>query len=182
MRKIYVSSDPHFCHKRILEFTGDDGKLIRGDKFKSIEEHDEYIVSQHNSVVGKEDLWYCLGDVYFNDQKRATELLARMNGTKRLILGNHDDGKDKVLQLHFQKILVWRVFKEFNCVLTHIPLHETSINEKVQYNIHGHIHQNLSPTDKHINLSMEALDDYKPILLEELMGDIAAINKSLMGK
>lgn len=168
MRKVYVVSDTHFGHKNILKFEDKDGKKFRGDLFKDSKEMDLFMIDKWNSVVTNEDIVYHLGDVYFGDQQSANNILHRLNGAKRLIIGNHDDGKDKVLQTHFQKILVWRVFKEFDCVLTHIPLHETSINEKVTYNVHGHIHQNDSPTLKHINVSVEKTG-YTPLLLEEVI-------------
>lgn len=168
MRKIWVVSDYHLNHENILKFTDKDGHRFRGELFKSVSEMNERIIQEHNKLVKPEDICYNLGDVYFGPQDQADKLLSRLNGSKRLILGNHDIGKDTVLFKHFQKILVWRIFKEYDCVLSHIPLHESSINEKVQFNVHGHIHQNASPTNKHINVCVE-WTDYKPVLLEELV-------------
>jgi calcineurin-like phosphoesterase family protein len=170
MRRIFVVSDTHFNHHNILKFTHSDAddRKIRGSKFATTEEMNDYMVHKWNEVVTDEDIVYHLGDVYFGPQKEADDILSRLKGSKRLILGNHDNGKDSVLHKHFQKILVWRVFKEFDCVLTHIPLHQTSINEKVTFNVHGHIHQNNSPSAVHINVSVEKTD-YTPLLLEDVI-------------
>lgn len=163
MRDIWVISDQHLGHKNFLNFLDKDGNRIR--KFDSVEDMDEYIVQKHNSVVRDQDLVYFLGDVFFND---GWKHIPRLKGHKRLILGNHDDPLDQNLMKHFQKVMIWRIFKEFNCVLSHIPLHDTSINEKVKYNIHGHIHEKDSPSERHINACVEK-HDYTPVHIEEMM-------------
>ena len=163
MRNIFIVSDTHFGHSNILKFTGSDGVLIR-PQFPNVEDMDEQMVDRWNSVVSDQDIVYHLGDVYFDDGHR---VLKRLRGRKRLILGNHDNGKSSYLQNSFEKILMWRMFTEFNCVLTHVPIHESGMY-KVQYNLHGHIHQNPSPTDRHINCSVE-VQNYTPRCIEELI-------------
>jgi len=74
------------------------------------------------------------------------------------------------LQNHFQKIMMWRMWPEFDCVLSHVPLHESSMY-KVTYNLHGHIHQNASPTPRHYNCSVE-VQDYTPRNIEDIMKEI----------
>lgn len=163
MRNIFIVSDTHFGHSNILKFTGNDGNLIR-PRFSSVEEMDEHMVDRWNSTVRDGDIVYHLGDVYF---EKGHQVLKRLRGRKRLILGNHDNGKASYLQCSFEKILMWRMFPEFNCVLTHVPIHESGMF-KVQYNLHGHIHQNKSPTPRHINCSVE-VQDYTPKSIEELV-------------
>ncbi|MBQ1192537.1 MAG: hydrolase, partial [Lachnospiraceae bacterium] len=56
-----------------------------------------------NSVVGKNDLIYIVGDFSFKKAKDTENLLRQLNGDKVLIKGNHDiflDDKtfDKILQ------------------------------------------------------------------------------------
>ena len=52
---IYLTSDTHFCHDR--EY------IYQARGFSSIEEHDENIVKNWNSVVNPDDEVYLLGDV-----------------------------------------------------------------------------------------------------------------------
>lgn len=164
MRNIFVISDTHFSHANILKFTGYDGLPVRPE-FSSVEEMDEVMIDRWNSVVKDEDIVYHLGDVYF---AQGHKLLARLKGRKRLILGNHDNGKCTHLQKYFQKITVWRMFPEFNILLTHVPIHESSLNEnKANYNVHGHIHSNLSPTMRHYNVCVEK-HNYTPVAIEDI--------------
>ena len=125
------------------------------------------MIQNWNKTVSDRDIVYHLGDVFFGKGHRALPLL---NGRKRLILGNHDNGKSKYLQDNFQKIAVWRMFPEFNCCLTHVPILIPQCG-KFEWNIHGHIHNNLPPTDRHINVSVE-ITGYTPVDLEFLYENI----------
>jgi calcineurin-like phosphoesterase family protein len=178
-RDIFVSSDHHFNHANILGFTTVGGSKFRGDLFDSVEEMNEVMVERHNAVVGSNDIWYCLGDVYFGHRDDAAKILPRLNGKKRLILGNHDDGKCPVLQHHFEKVMLWRFFKEFDCLLSHTPQHESNLY-KVTFNVHGHIHQNESPSLRHVNACVEKTG-YAPVNLEQLMTDHKLLTQETFG-
>ena len=165
-RDIWVISDTHLNHNNIIKYCN--------RPFKTASEMDWSMVENWNKVVKPQDKIYHLGDVYMKASKGYIEnLLSKLNGHKRLILGNHDNGKDQILQRYFEKIDVWRMFPEFNLLLTHIPVHESTLginqnNSKRQLvNIHGHIHQNESPTKRHINVCVEQIN-YTPIHIEEL--------------
>jgi calcineurin-like phosphoesterase family protein len=132
---------------------------------------DEFMVTRWNSVVEDQDIVYHLGDCYFADGHKH---LPRLKGRKRLILGNHDNAKDQNLHRHFQKISMWRMFPEYDCLLSHVPVHESSLF-KVRWNLHGHIHQQASPTPRHINCSVE-VQDYIPKLITDLVPKIPAEN------
>ena len=164
MNEIWIVSDTHFGHANILKFKHTDGILIRGQRFSSVEEMDEHMIDRWNSVIRPGDKVYHLGDVYMGN---GHEVLKRLNGHKRLILGNHDNVKSPYLYNSFHKILMWRQFPEFNCVLSHTPLHDTSMF-KIEYNLHGHIHQHASPSPRHINCCVE-VQDYTPRHIEELV-------------
>ena len=157
-------SDTHFGHANVLKFTDNNGNLIRGSRFSSLEEMDEHIVDSWNSVVKDGDKVYHLGDVYFG---QGHQVLHRLRGQKRLILGNHDNGKDQNLLSNFSKIQVWRMFPELNMLLTHVPVHPDSLEYKVQWNVHGHLHQHLVNDNRYFNASVEQLA-YTPINIEDI--------------
>lgn len=169
MANIWVTSDHHFNHVNILRFLDKDKKKFRGDLFKDVTDMNEQMIYNWNSVVKPEDKVYHLGDVYFGNQHEADIILSRLMGKKRLIVGNHDCvyGKGNVLHKHFKKIYMWRLFKEHNMVLTHVPIHEDNFR-KVEYNVHGHIHQNDPSGPKYINVSVERTN-YTPVHIEEVV-------------
>ncbi|MFB2563932.1 hypothetical protein [Rhizobium sp. IMFF44] len=92
VKKFYIS-DTHLGHERMLS--------MQPRPFTSIDEHDEYIVTAWNSVVGDDDIIYHLGDFAFNlsrDADRIRAIFGRLKGRKHLVIGNHD--VDKKGSLH----------------------------------------------------------------------------------
>lgn len=92
VQKFYIS-DTHFFHERIIRMCA--------RPFASIDEHDEAIVANWNSVVRDDDVVYHLGDVGFHlglNSDRMRTLFYRLKGRKHLIIGNHD--VDKKGNLH----------------------------------------------------------------------------------
>lgn len=178
-RDIWVISDTHLNHFNILKFTDEKGKLIR--PFGSVKEMDEYILDRWNSVVKPGDKVYHLGDVTFGNKDTFKSLWPKFNGSKRLIVGNHDDIRFLSSGGFFQKVYMWRMFPEFNLILSHVPLHQSCLKTWGQYgtsslNVHGHIHQNKSPDGPYFNVSVEAVN-YTPVHIEEL-ASIANENSS----
>lgn len=166
-RNLWLISDTHFGHQNILSFKRKDGSPVRA--FDSIDSMDQHMIDNWNRVVKDGDIIYHLGDVFFGDQNGA-RVLSQLKGRKRLILGNHDDGKNKALQKYFQKIMMWRMFPELGCILSHVPLHESTFIYKSDnmINIHGHIHDNDSPSPNHKNVSVEVIN-YTPVNIEDLV-------------
>jgi calcineurin-like phosphoesterase family protein len=162
MRDIFIISDTHFGHENILTFKDDDGNPVR--TFADADEMDALMIENWNKTVKDNDIIYHLGDVYFG---KGHQVLPFLKGRKRLVLGNHDNPKSEHLIKNFQKIMLLRWFPEFDCVLTHIPIHESGMF-KVYYNVHGHIHQKKSPSERYINCSVEVIN-YTPMAIEEVM-------------
>lgn len=173
-KNIWVISDTHFNHTNILKFVDKAGKLVRGE-FNSVEEMNETMIQRWNSVVKPGDKVYHLGDVVFGNDKEMwlAKHMPRLMGAKRLIFGNHDEPVHFVGKGQFQKTSLWRIFKEFNLLLTHVPVHDTVLQEgragtgKPMLNVHGHIHQNLAPSKQHYNACVE-MNNYTPINIEDL--------------
>ena len=177
-KDIWLISDTHFQHANILNFVDSNtGKLIRGDRFSSVEEMDETMIENWNRVVKPGDTVYHLGDVFFGNKDTFRSIWARLTGSKRLILGNHDDAKFLIENGLVQKVTVWKEFHERDLLLSHIPLDPSSLRRyrhgrhdeenRMLLNVHGHIHQNPSPTKHHRCVCVEHIN-YTPIHIEEL--------------
>ncbi len=135
------------------------------------------LVRNWNSVVGKNDYVYHLGDVFLGGSERdQTELLHSLNGHKRLIVGNHDKLKSKVL-LHFEKIELWKGFKEGDFTAVHIPLPQRSLRDG-SYCVHGHEHDN-PPKDYHCLSVCVERRGYTPVHIDTLIQEIKEKERSL---
>lgn len=173
MPNIYVTSDTHFGHTNMLRFTNPDGSLVRPG-FRDVSHMDEVIIERWNEVVRPEDKIYHLGDVGFN-LEHLQGILPRLNGHKRLIIGNHDLLDMGFYAKYFKRIQAWRQFvdKDRNCAIicSHFPLHESSFLGRYAgrcINVHGHIHARVIDDPRYINVCVERTD-YRPVLLEKLL-------------
>lgn len=167
MANIFFASDHHLSHKNIIVFAKEDGTKYRN--FSCIEEHDEYLIAQHNAKVRPGDKTYFIGDVTFSHHH--LHLLGRMNGEKVLIKGNHDKLKLSQYVPYFKDI---RGSHQMNGILmTHIPVHPDCL-ARWGFNVHGHTHHNrMKKADgtldmRYYNVSMECLNDYTPVSLEDV--------------
>lgn len=163
MKDIWVISDTHFGHQNIIDYCG--------RPFKTYHEADQVMVENWNSVVKPGDKVYHLGDVYMGSGEYAWEILKRLHGQKRLILGNHDDPTSKVLTKWFRKINLWRVWKDHGLLFTHVPVHPSTISKRDGttrwINVHGHIHNNKSPDGPYRCVCVEQTN-YTPIHIEDI--------------
>lgn len=132
---IFLTSDTHFSHRGIVKFLRADG-VTKERPWDTIEEMDEALVKNWNSVVGPKDKVYHLGDCVIN--RSALPILGRLNGEKQLIKGNHDVFRVDEYAQYFKDIRGTHTLDDF--ILSHIPVHPTYVMERWKGNIHGHLH------------------------------------------
>lgn len=170
---LYFCSDHHLFHNKIIEFSR--------PQFTSIEEHNEFLIERHNSIIHPEkDIVYFLGDVCLStSRKEDYDILHRFNGRKRLIIGNHDTPERiKIYHEYFEKIYGYHTIGNKNgrdaaMIISHIPVHPNQLEDRFQKNIHGHLHNyvvrdHMGCIDsRYVCVSMEQIS-YTPISLDEI--------------
>jgi calcineurin-like phosphoesterase family protein len=136
MPSVFLVSDTHFGHAGVCRFMREDG-VTKLRPWDNPEEMDEEMVRRWNERVRPNDKVYHLGDVVIN--RRALPTLARLNGDKVLIRGNHDIFPDVEYGKYFRELRAYHVMN--GMILSHIPVHEASLG-RFGTNIHGHLHAN----------------------------------------
>jgi calcineurin-like phosphoesterase family protein len=164
MSTTWFISDPHFGHSNIITFKDNEGNLIR--PFTSIEEHDETIIENVNKVVKSSDRLYIMGDVAMKRVHIAT--VAKLNGRKKLIKGNHDIYALKDYTPYFEDILACRVYPSHGLLVTHFPVHPGQLEHRFTLNVHGHLHSNVIDDTRYRNLCLEHTN-FGPVSLEQLI-------------
>lgn len=164
-KNIWVISDTHLNHENILDFRDDLGNKVR--PFSSVSEMNDRILTRWNETVSPGDIVYHLGDVAFGSKEDFKTLWPKFNGSKRLVVGNHDDIKFLSQGGFFKKVSMWRFFSEYSLLLTHVPVHQSTLTTKSLLNVHGHIHQRSSPPGPYFNVSCEVVN-YTPVNIEDL--------------
>ena len=134
----FITSDLHFGHRRIMEF------CPNTRKFKDVDHMNESMIQAWNDVVGVNDEVYILGDVAFCNAEKATSILARLNGTKILVEGNHDSKlvKHEQFRAQFKEIHKYlRLHYEGHVlVLFHFPIWEWDEMQHGSIQFYGHVH------------------------------------------
>lgn len=137
MTKTFLISDTHFGHAGVTKFLRADG-VTKLRPWDSVEEMDEAMINNWNKVVGPKDVVWHLGDVVIN--RKALKTLDRLNGRKKLVMGNHDIFNAEDYLAYFEDLKGFHKLDTF--ALSHIPLHVDSIGRWASGNIHGHLHSN----------------------------------------
>lgn len=158
--KVWLISDPHFYHARIIEYAQ--------RPFHNLEQMHEYILEMWNKHVGKEDLVFVLGDWYFPTKadQAAGVFFSKFNGSKVLLKGNHDTKSNThyMERCYFDGVItVFNVeLVRSRVILSHMPL----IPPEGWLNIHGHTHRQNLYTGRHLNVSVENLQ-YVPLEVKD---------------
>ena len=78
----FFTSDTHFNHANIIKFCN--------RPFKDVEQMNDVMIANWNSVIGKDDTVFHLGDFCLGGAAEWTKILDRLNGKIYLIMVNHD--------------------------------------------------------------------------------------------
>jgi len=124
----FFTADLHFNHLLMLRYR----------EFLDLEEMDSRLIDNYNSVVGRRDRVYILGDFAWKNPK---SYLARLNGRKILIVGNHDNYSGDVLS-QFSGVyeLKYMKFDGRRLFLAHRPHLTWDGSNSGSWHFHGHSH------------------------------------------
>lgn len=151
VRQVHFTSDLHFGHKNIVQYT-DRGVAT------TQEDHDEWLIQLWNKQVGIHDTVYHLGDFLFNsrDPDRLAELLNRLNGWKIFILGNHDREEIfKKLELQYHHLLEVK-HNGHKMVLCHYSMQVWNTSHYGTWHLFGHSHGTLEGIGKSVDVGLDS--------------------------
>lgn len=151
MSKLYIS-DLHINHKNILSYDN--------RPFYNIEEMNNTIINNWNSVVSENDCVYILGDMFW-DNNNADKILSQLKGHKYLIKGNHDR-LNSSMEKHFIWIKDYAEIKDNNrsVILCHYPIPCFNKQYYGNYHLYGHVHDSFEwNMIEHFKSEMIALYD-----------------------
>lgn len=166
---------------------GHDREFIWGPRgFNSIEEHDQAIIENWNSLISWEDEVWLLGDCMLGDNETGCRKLNQLVGNIRIIAGNHDTStriqmyaniRPTILTMGLAYILK---YQGYHFYLSHYPTLCSNYDDdkplhRKMISICGHTHtqDRFKDMDKgaiyHVELDCQNM---KPILLDNIIEDI----------
>ena len=136
MGKIFYISDLHLKHNNVIKFDN--------RPFNTIEEMENTLISNWNSVVSNADHVYHLGDFCWGKKDDWIKYLKLLNGNIHIIRGNHDlrdfgsDVRKYIVEVSDYKEIT---DSEKHVIMCHYPImcYKASYNPNC-YMLHGHTH------------------------------------------
>lgn len=115
-KKIFFTSDWHLFHENVLK--------LSNRPFKDIEHMHRVLINNYNSAVPIYGICYFLGDIGFHKSPEIKNVLDQLNGTKILLLGNHDKGVTAMYNLGFDVVLndCSMIIAKERVTMSHFPL------------------------------------------------------------
>lgn len=180
---IFLTSDLHFNHDR--EFVW----KVRG--FNSVQEMNESIVKNWNSVVGPDDDVYVLGDLCLGGGTPSTllankKLIESLNGKLHIIRGNHDTNPRVIMYSQCANVVdevKWADmlhYRKYHFYLSHFPTLTGNLEKESLHqctcNLFGHTHQT---TNFHLDMpylyhvGMDSHNCY-PMALDNIIDEMKA--------
>lgn len=154
-----------------------------------MEEMNEGLIRNYNSVVKPGDTVIWVGDSFFCGSQKAQLIMNRLNGKKILVTGNHDGSLTNSMNCGFDFVCEKLILKIANeeVWVTHYPYAEPkwfTIMKKLSFQketryldrrlknegkwlLHGHTHSKYKLRKKEIHVGVDAWG-YKPIHMNEI--------------
>lgn len=137
------------------------------------------MIEQWNGRIKPSDHVYHLGDVTMARGKawaHIDTIMKRLNGHKRICLGNHDQLASEWYFRTFEKVKAYNVLD--GIIFSHVPVHPNSLG-RFKANVHGHLHAQvveISPyrSDPRYQSVCVEQTGYAPVALETLKARIPA--------
>lgn len=168
MSKIYFISDLHIGDANIIKY--------ENRPFNNVNQMNNMLVSNWNSIVEEEDIVFVVGD--FISNLKSFEYISRLKGNIKLIVGNHDiQFLEEYKKYNNVEIIAYPIILDNFWIISHEPMY---ISEQMPYvNIFGHIHNN--PMYKTVStrsycVCVERIG-YKPILFDDIKEAVRKENK-----
>lgn len=162
---LFFTSDTHFDHFNILSYCA--------RNFNNIHDMNENFIHEWNEIVTPEDTIFHIGDVALGmGSERFDALMSRLNGTKHLIVGNHDGGWVK-RSIHWESV-------SKNMVLT-ISGFDIQLNHRPDFDkfrdwdifLYGHTHSRLEHTHNTLDVGVDSafkyFGKYRPMSIDDVV-------------
>jgi calcineurin-like phosphoesterase family protein len=159
------TADLHLGHPKIIKYDG--------RPFDSVEEHDDTIIDNINSVTKKGDVLYVLGDFcWARTTDDVNRYIDRLNGNIHLVLGNHDHKKTR--RAKFGWIGDYKKIKKpLRMMLSHYPMVHWDSSCHGSYMLHGHCHGSYVDKTKYILDVGINSHNYMPWTEEEIEAEMS---------
>jgi calcineurin-like phosphoesterase family protein len=165
---LWFTSDQHLFHDKVIK--------RQNRPFASLNEMHDVIIDRWNTNIAPTDTVYVLGDFAYANNTTPTELLdvfKTLNGTKHLVVGNHDEQHRGVLRLPWESIGHYAAIKTGNpnhrwVTACHYAMETWRGMSTGSLMLHGHSHGTLKrPIPYRFDVGVDVWD-FTPVHIDRL--------------
>jgi calcineurin-like phosphoesterase family protein len=167
----FLISDNHWGHAGIIRLAN------RPFDVDDVEAMNQYMQSEWNAVVRKDDTVIHLGDfAHRYPADRLPKLFASLNGRKHLVRGNHDGNHDGTLALPWVSIsdVVHTSIDSQRLTLCHYAWRTWPGIRKGALMLYGHSHGRLPGNSQSMDIGVDVVG-YRPLRINEIKAYLAAL-------
>ena len=167
MTKIFFTSDTHFGHQNIIEYSK--------RPFTHVDQMDEALINRWNEVVDDKSTVYHLGDFSFHKPSYTAGILGRLKGNIHLVKGNHDAA------FYRRKEFAWRfssiqdyleiTVEHQRIVMCHFPFESWNIMHYGSWHLHGHSHGSLKRWGRRVDVGVDCTN-FTPLRFDHLKAEM----------
>lgn len=154
--KTFFVSDTHFGHNAVIRYSK--------RPWANATEMDAGLIEAWNAVVPGDGWVFHLGDVSFRKTADTLGILARLNGRKILMRGNHDSGLAGACRSMFEAVYDYHeaTIESIKVVMCHYPLESWNKMHYGSFHLHGHSHGNMPAFGRRMDVGVDCIG-YEPI-------------------
>ena len=171
---VWFTSDLHFGHANIIEYSG--------RPFADVDAMNENLIALWNRNVAADDTVWVFGDVAMGRLSESLPLVGRLHGRKILLAGNHDrcwfghstkvaEWTARYLEAGFAEVVQGQIHIQIGghrALACHFPYagdshdHDRYVEQrpvdKGEWLLHGHVHERWRQRGRMINVGVDAWD------------------------
>jgi calcineurin-like phosphoesterase family protein len=158
MSSVFFTADLHIGHRNIIKYSN--------RPYANEDEMNEALIENWNKTVKTSDSIYVLGDFSFAGQ-RIEPIFKRLNGSKYLVKGNHDDKFCTKLGWGWVKDVYELRLGDDSIWLAHYPHRSWNKSFHGAYHFYGHTHGHLADWGRSTDVGVDCWN-YTPVSFEQL--------------
>ena len=151
----FFTADEHYFHTNIIKYCN--------RPFKSVEEMDDTIITNHNKVVTDSDYVIHAGDFTLKSSGIASNYISKLSGHHVFLRGSHDYW----IPSHHHEI--WEVqIKDQYIVVCHYAMRTWARSHYNSWNLHGHSHGTLESQGKQYDIGVDN-NNFYPVAFDDIV-------------
>lgn len=157
----WFTSDEHYGHDNVIKYNN--------RPFHCTMEMDSILISNHNNLVGKNDVTIHVGDFTLSKNlEYVFGIIKQLNGKHVFVEGSHDVWMRKIDPMFVNQIYFRKFGKKARIAVCHYKMESWPCSHYDSLHVHGHHHGKYLPDNRRMDVGVDT-NNFKPYHLDEIL-------------